>query len=139
MFEAAITEFPFVAEMPKRDRSKFVKVWDHFQELGEIAKREGMLVPQTYAAKILGVSKQRVWQFVEEGRLRSVEVNGVRFVGEKSLIEFCKMERKSGRPVQAGRDLEAGESADAVAWKYALEAGKEIVQAAKEKREKKAK
>jgi hypothetical protein len=58
-----------------------------------------MFVPQIVAAKLLGVSKQRVNQIVQDGRLETVDVCGERFILEDSLVAFCKLERKSGRPI----------------------------------------
>jgi hypothetical protein len=101
MFEAAVSEFPFVAEMPKREKSKLVKVWEHFRELSALADKEGMLIPMSYAAVVLDVCRQRVYQLAETGQLKVIEVNGHSFVTEKSVIEFAESERKAGRP--AGR------------------------------------
>jgi len=99
MFEAQAIEFPFVAAMPKREKSGFVKVWDHFQELKAVTAQKGMIVPVHMAACLLGVSHQRVSQFLDDGRLEPIEIRGHRYVAESSLVEFCKVERKNGRPV----------------------------------------
>jgi len=99
MTVAEIAEFPFVAALPKREKSKVGKLWDRFQEASRVAEERGMFVPQIVAAKLLGISKQRVNQIVQDGRLETVDVCGERFILEDSLVEFCKLERKSGRPV----------------------------------------
>jgi hypothetical protein len=99
MFEAVATDFPFVAELPKREKSKVVKVWESFQELSRVSAVEGMLIPQAFAAKVLDVSRQRVYELSGEGRLKVVLVNGHKFVTEKSVIDYAKSERKAGRPV----------------------------------------
>lgn len=99
MHEAAVTEFPFVEAMPKREKSKLAKLWEHFQELKAIAAEKGVIIPQNYAADLLGVSRQRVHQLVNDGRLEAVEVRGIRFVTEASVMEWAKAERdKGGRP-----------------------------------------
>ncbi len=101
--QAEAMEFPAFAELPfdgrtKREKTKLAKVWDIFQDIRKIAAEKGMLVPQTFAAKVLGISSQRVWVLVDDGKLESVEFNGTRFITEKSLIEFAQLERKAGRP-----------------------------------------
>jgi excisionase family DNA binding protein len=93
---AEVSEFPFVATLPKREKSKVAKLWDSFQEAGRIAEERGMFVAPFVVAKLLGVSKQRVHQLIESGRLETVDVCGHRCVLEDSLVEFCKTERKSG-------------------------------------------
>jgi len=99
MFEAVATDFPFVAELPKREKSKLAKVWGHFQELSRISEVEGMLIPMAYAAIVLDVCRQRVYQLAEEGRLKVIEVNGHQFVTERSVVDFAATERKAGRPL----------------------------------------
>jgi hypothetical protein len=118
MVDATITEFPFVASLPKREKSKLAKAWDTFRALSKIAETEGLPIPQLYAAKVLGISRQRVYALVEEGRLKVVIVNGERFVTENSVIEYAKSERKAGRPpkipetlgeaYRAAKELRAG-------------------------------
>lgn len=98
MFEAAITEFPFVAEMPKREKSKLQKVWDRFKEIQALQDVHGMLIPHVMAAKLLDVSHQRVSQLVEAGKLVCVKIEGSSLITEKSLVELAKSERKAGRP-----------------------------------------
>lgn len=96
MSEVAVTEFPFVEALPKRERSKLSKLWDHFQEVRAAAKEHGTLLPQYYAAQLLGVSRQRVHVLVNEGRLHTVVVGGLRYVTEASMIEFARAERATG-------------------------------------------
>ena len=99
MHEAAVSEFPFVADMPKREKSRLARLWDTFQQIREATNRHGCLLPQHYAADLLGVSRQRVHVLVNEGRLTSVEVAGVRYVTEDSLLAWATSERdKGGRP-----------------------------------------
>ena len=105
MTEIALSEFPFVSELPKREQKRVRSVWDVIREFGELQEREGALIPLAVAASALGVSRQRVWQITEEGeRLRRVDFEGHAFVTEKSLIEFGRLERKRGRPFKV--DLE---------------------------------
>lgn len=99
MFEAEATEFPFMAEVPKSEKSKLAKVWDHFKAVSAVVEKKGMLVPQHLAAELLGVSRQRIWVLANEGRLEGIELGGIRYVTEDSVIAFAKLERKAGRPV----------------------------------------
>jgi len=98
MEAVAINEFPFVESLPKREKTRVQTAWDEFRELSEISKREGLILPQSFAAAVLGVSSQRVSQLIDSGRLRSVEVRGARWVPEASIIEWAKAEHRNGRP-----------------------------------------
>lgn len=68
------------------------------RELGEVFERHGPVVPQHMIAKLLGVSRQRVGQFVEEGRLATVTLGGHQYVPYEALRYFLADERKNGRP-----------------------------------------
>lgn len=101
MFEAQATEFPFVEALPKREKGKFAKMWDEFNAIRKAMAANpemGMLVPQHLAAELLGVSKQRIWFLANEGRFECVELGGQRLLSERSIIDYAKAERKSGRP-----------------------------------------
>lgn len=93
MFEATITEFPFVEALPKREKGKLAKLWDRFAELRQLTEEKGMLIPQHFAAELLGVSRQRVHTLVNEGRLEAVEVGGSRFVTEPSVLAYAEADR----------------------------------------------
>lgn len=98
MFEASINEFPFVAELPKREKSKLATVWDRFKALSAVSKEAGCLVPPVFVASVLGISKQRVYQLGETGKLEVIRLEGQVFVTERSIIALARSERKSGRP-----------------------------------------
>lgn len=103
MFEAQALDFPFVATLPKTEKTRVVKLWDHFRELKHIVAEKGMIIPQHLAAELLGVSKQRVNELVDAGRFEVVMVGGVRYVTEDSVVRFAKEERKAGRPFKVPR------------------------------------
>lgn len=63
-----------------------------------VMREHGPVVPQTMAAEFLDVSRQRVHQFISEGRLVTVTVNGQRFIPVAALEFFVTEERKNGRP-----------------------------------------
>jgi DNA-directed RNA polymerase subunit F len=99
MYEAQIMEMPFVADLPKREKSKLRKLWDGLSELSKVAEEKGMLIQQSVAAKLLDVSPQRVNDLVKLGRLEIYVFNGVPLVTENSVVDYAKSERKAGRPV----------------------------------------
>jgi len=84
--------------MPKREKSKLSRIWEHFAEVKAATAKHGVLLPQHYAATLLSVSNQRVHQLVNDGRLMTVEVGGLRYVTENSMTAYAQSERKAGRP-----------------------------------------
>lgn len=96
MFEAVAHEFPFVDDLPKREKSRWAKLWEQFQTARALTAEHGIILPQAAAAQLLGVSRQRVFQLVEEGRLQTLELAGCRYVTEKSIIAHAEAERRSG-------------------------------------------
>lgn len=100
MFNAAITEFPFVETLPKREKSKLGKLWDHLSTVKQIVDEKGLILPQHMVADLLDLSRARVGQLIDDGRLEAVVVHGVRYVTEVSVVSFAKEERKTGRPLK---------------------------------------
>lgn len=96
--DTAVSEFPFVQEMPKREKSKLGKLWDEFRKLQAVARERGAFVPPGIAATLLGVSHQRVGELVKLGRFEAVYIDGRTFILEQSIIDYAESERKSGRP-----------------------------------------
>lgn len=99
-------EFPFVAAMPKREKTRVQKVLEHFQTIKEISAKKGLLIPARLAAKMLDVTPQRINELMNNGTLERIEVDGHPFVTEDTVIEFASSERKSGRPSKFVQDLE---------------------------------
>ena len=91
--EASTNEFPFVASLPQRKQVRFLDLWD---EAKEIAKQN--IVPPAIAARLLNMSRQRVFQLMEKGSLPCVTWQGHDFVPLDGLIEFAKLRRPTGRP-----------------------------------------
>lgn len=100
MIDVAVSEFPFVAELPKRDKAKVANLWDKLAELRAMAQMGGSLVPHKFAAKLLGLSSQRLYQLAHDGRLERVEFEGHSFITERSLVQLARTERKNGRPLK---------------------------------------
>ena len=111
MFEATINEFPFVAEVPKREKSRLTKVWDAFQELKAITDEKGMLVPARFTANLLNVSHQRILQLVDAQHLERVTIDGNVFITERSIIALASSERKNGRPLKMATPKQTWEAA----------------------------
>lgn len=104
MEDVAGVEFPFVQSLPKREKSKLAKVWDLFNEARRISQEKGLLVPATLAATLCDVSRNRIYELMQDGRLDRIELNGHVFVTEQSLVAWAATERKAGRPVKQTLD-----------------------------------
>ena len=64
----------------------------------EISNRDGGLMPFATAAKLLGVSKQRVNDLVTEGTFKPVEFAGKKWLSANQIEEFINLKREPGRP-----------------------------------------
>lgn len=107
MSEAAIMgEFPFVAEMPKRERSRYAQMKEQFAAVKAIVEEKGMIVPVQLAAKMAGLSNQRIRQLIDSDRLEVVRLDGHVYVTEDSLVELLSSERKAGRPSKFMQEAE---------------------------------
>lgn len=91
-------EFPFVAELPKREQKRVATIWERWRVLSELTKTHGSLIPTTVAAALLGVSKARLCVLLNEERLERVRFDSYTYVTENSLLAFVKEERRVGRP-----------------------------------------
>ncbi len=100
MTTAATSDFPFVAELPKREKSKVGKLWDQLQEMNAIVREKGLLLQPALCAELCGVSRQRVYELIEGGRFEIVQFGKHRLITEASVIAFAKSERKTGRPLK---------------------------------------
>jgi hypothetical protein len=96
----ATLDFPFVEEIPKREKTRVAKLWDQFAELKAIVDEKGMLLPPVCVAELLNVSRARVHQLTTTGQLERVEFRGQVFVTEESLVAWAQTEHKSGRPLK---------------------------------------
>jgi hypothetical protein len=106
MDQVLASEFPFVEALPKREKSRFRKALDMFNEYSALTQQHGALVPPAFVGKVLDVSHQRVLQICDDGRLKRVEFYGHVYITRDSVIEFASLERKAGRPVKgASMDL----------------------------------
>ena len=106
----ATFDFPFVETLPKREKTKLATLWDRFQEIRELTEREGPLVPVRMGSELMGVSRQRVDELIERGRLRVHGMNGHRMLFCADIIEYANAERKSGRPPLPVETMNGGET-----------------------------
>lgn len=103
MFEASSSEFPFVAGLPKREKSAVGRAVDVVREFAALCDQHGPLLPVALVAPMLNISNQRVHQLIEGGRFPgAVKFRRYWFIPEASLIEFAKSEKsRGGRPRSA--------------------------------------
>ena len=124
VFDSTVTDFPSVVEMPKREKSKWRKLWDDFHELNAFQAEHGGLLPRTMAARLLDVHPTRIDQLIEDGRLVSKKFNGRVFVSENSFVAYGQSERKVGRPLKV---IDALKTDNAALWKLSKESSKEFL------------
>lgn len=99
MFDVTVTEFPFVQSMPKAKRSLIAEAWEKVRRLQAANLEEGGLLPVMVAARALNVTRSRIDQLVEAGKLRRFEIEGHVFISGRSVAEYAWDERKrTGRP-----------------------------------------
>lgn len=84
--------FPAIASESQR-KSKL-------REFMEVIDLHGPLIERAHIPVVLDVSRQRVHQLVEEGRIATVKVQGRVFIPMASLDAYLSEERKNGRPVR---------------------------------------
>ena len=81
-----------------KPKGKLRRLLDVIEERDRLAKERGGLISQHEIADLCGVTRGRVWQWVEEGRLETVQVGQTRLVLVESFKEFARKERPPGRP-----------------------------------------
>lgn len=80
-----------------RKRSKgLLSVVETTREFMRIAKLKRGLVPQSAAATILGVSRQRVHQLVAEGTFSHWTFYGMSWLSQEEVVSFAKLHRQAG-------------------------------------------
>jgi hypothetical protein len=96
----------------------FLKDW---REFSRISKLQGGLVPVSVVPNILGVSRQRVHQLVEEGTFSHWTFYGKKWVSQDEVVAFAKLNRQAGENQfkPSAKEL----------WKASKESGEEFVKA----------
>ncbi len=92
---------------------------DRLKEVYRIVEEKGPLIPVTFAADVLGVSRGRIYQLIEAGTIEAVEVGRYSYVTGDSVKAYNDTERKAGRPfkVPSKKDL----------WRASKATAKEMV------------
>ena len=103
MYEATVNDFPFVADLAKAERKEVRSVWSELDRIADAVELHGVVLPQTFVADLLSVSRTRVAQLIDTGRLDAVEISGRRFVTEKSLRRWASSIHKNGRPFKISK------------------------------------
>jgi len=67
-------------------------------EFREASIREGGLLPFATTASIIGVSRQRVQELVNERTFVPFDAYGKRWLSANQIIQFIQLQRKVGRP-----------------------------------------
>lgn len=89
MAQIEMFDFPPAAEMPLSPLQRLI--W--------ISERYGRMVSQRILVLELGLSKQRVSQLLAAGRFEVFDIEGEKWVTERSILEFQREEKaKGGRP-----------------------------------------
>jgi hypothetical protein len=114
--EVSVSEFPFVAELPKREVRKVRSLWEEFKDMVAVVEERGAMLPPQAVADLLGVSRQRILELVDNGRFKPFVFRGHKYIFEDEIVAFAESERKNGRP--------CGPKTIAEAAKVALKAGK---------------
>jgi hypothetical protein len=84
------------------------------REVIEATGKHGPLLPQYLVVAALKLSKQRVSQLIDQGKLAVVEIDGRNWIPAQALELFLSEERRAGRPCNPtlreciGRTVEAG-------------------------------
>jgi len=92
MSDAAVYQGEFfpVVETKVKKRSP---LWQYLKATAE----HGPLATPAMVAASIGVSRQRVYQLISEGRLESVHVVGKTWIGTRDLEQFLLIARRSGQ------------------------------------------
>jgi hypothetical protein len=97
--EAAIQDFPFVRSLPKRKQSVIGQAWRALQDFRRLTDEHGGLFPPAAAQGFLGVSKQRISQLCQAGKLETLQAYGRIYITGNSIEVWAKEERDpGGRP-----------------------------------------
>lgn len=126
MSDTLTMPFPFLAEVPKRERSAILDGWAELEEFQEMVRQDGAAIPVTFAARLLDISRQRIYELIDSGRLQKMELAGHVFVNAESLRLWGEAEHKAGRPAGVLGEKNRVKAGIAVA-KASHAYGKEVV------------
>jgi|SRR5271170_1647099 len=111
-----------IAKKKSKSLFSFLNDW---REFSRISKLHGGLVPQSIVATVLGVSRQRVHQLIEEGTFSHWDFYGKKWLSQEEVVSFAKLNRQAGENQFKPSMKEL--------WKASKEHGKEFVKAKRER------
>lgn len=97
MVAAAQSTFGWLDEVPVRGKVKR-SLLEEVREQYRITVEVGGLTSFRIAASLMGLSNQRVHQFVKEGRFTVHEFGGQKFLELREIAAFMAVDRPKGRP-----------------------------------------
>lgn len=65
-------------------------------DMRELTAKHGQLVPISAAAALMDLSRQRVYQLIDEGTLRPIECWDQKWLCENDIRDFLELDRKRG-------------------------------------------
>jgi hypothetical protein len=109
-----------IAAQEKRSKGLF-RFLNDWREFSRISKLHGGLVPVSVVPTILGITRQRVHQLVEEGTFSHWTFYGKKWLSQEDVVSFAKLKRQAGENQfkPGAKEL----------WKASHEHGKEFVKA----------
>jgi hypothetical protein len=108
----------------KQETSKgTLRIVADIREYVRLTKLHGGLLPQSFVATILGVSRQRVHQLVEEGTFSHWTFYGMKWLSQEEVFSFARLNRQKGENQYKPSTKEL--------WKDAREMSKEYVRSRK--------
>lgn len=74
--------------MPEPTRPAEMTIEDRMEEFSRVAKGKGGLIPVSAGSQLLGISRQRVYQLIDSGRLERIHYCGVAFLTGRSIRDW---------------------------------------------------
>jgi hypothetical protein len=106
--------------LPKNEKSSVLRgMMENVREFVRLTNLHGGLLPQSAVATVLGVSRQRVHQLVEEGTFSHWTFYGMKWLSQKEVVSFAKLNRQQGENQYHPSTKQM--------WKESREMGKEFV------------
>lgn len=87
-----------VKQVAPKKASKIGRLLERLNEFRKFEAEYGELIPLPVAVGLLGVTKQRVYALIDEGRISSCVFEGHHYVTLDTVFDYAKSERKGGRP-----------------------------------------
>ena len=125
--DAVADQFEMFPEMPTVALPKRAKnVWEQLKEMNELVEKHGQLIPVGMAAELLDLSRQRVYQLIDDGTLKPVQWRKQQFLTENDIRSFVEIEREAGRPWKEPSAKEL--------WKRSMGYSRKVVAGARKKK-----